>query len=95
VASFRRRITQILPNRLCYKASAEAIDQWGQEKLRQADGKPIAIVFENEKVILFPINPKQFSNYRESLQNAGGKTDKSDARLLARLRVTGRVLAVS
>lgn len=77
--------------------SAEAIDQWIQQKLQQAGGKPIAILFENarnglfqslllrEKVILYPINPKQFSSYRESHQNAGCKNDKNDARLLARL----------
>jgi transposase len=77
--------------------SAEAINQWIQQKLQQAGGRPIAILFENarnglfqslllrEKVILYPINPKQFSSYRESHQNAGCKNDKNDARLLARL----------
>jgi len=77
--------------------SAEAIDQWVTEKLQQADGKPIAILLEQsrgalvhalmfrEKVILYPVNPKQFASYRESYSNAGCKDDQRDARLLARM----------
>ena len=56
----------------------EAIDAWVGEKLRQAGGRPIAILLEQkrgalihalmfrENVILYPINPKQFARYRES-----------------------------
>ena len=75
----------------------EAIDAWVGEKLRQAGGRPIAILLEQkrgalihalmfrENVILYPINPKQFARYRESYTNAGCKDDRSDARLLARM----------
>lgn len=77
--------------------SPEAIDAWVAEKLQQADGQPIAILVEQSRgslihalmfrdnVILYPINPKQFANYRESYSNAGGKDDPTDAQLLARM----------
>lgn len=75
----------------------EVIDAWVSEKLDQAGGQPIAIILEQkrgalvhslmfrDKVLLFPVNPKQFARYRESYSNAGGKTDPGDARLLARM----------
>jgi hypothetical protein len=74
--------------------SPEAIEQWLSRQL--VDG-PIAIMLEQsrgalayalmlrENVILYPVNPKQFSRYRESYSNAGSKSDPSDARLLARM----------
>ena len=74
----------------------ESINAWVTKKLAQADGGSIAIILEQkrgalihalmfrEKVILFPINPKQLANYRESYTNAGCKADRSDAWLLAR-----------
>jgi len=74
--------------------SPEAIGQWLTREL--ADG-PIAIMLEQsrgalayalmlrDKVVLYPVNPKQFSRYRESYSNAGSKNDRSDARLLARM----------
>jgi len=77
--------------------SPEAIDAWLAEKLRQADGQPIAILLEQSRgalihtlmfrknVILYPINPKQFARYRESYSNAGCKDDPTDAQLLARM----------
>ena len=77
--------------------SAEAIDVWVAEKLRQAGGRPIAILLEQSRgglihalmfrdnVILYPVNPKQFARYRESYSNAGCKDDLTDARLLARM----------
>lgn len=77
--------------------SAEAIDMWVAEKLRQAGGRPIAIILEQSRgglvhslmfrdnVILYPVNPKQFARYRESYSNAGCKNDREDARLLARM----------
>ena len=77
--------------------NAASIEDWIEQKLHQANGKSIAILFENskngffhsmllrDKVVLFPVNPKQFARYRESYQNAGSKNDKSDARLLARM----------
>ena len=77
--------------------SVDAIDEWVAEKLKQADGRPIAILLEQsrgalvhslmfrENVILYPINPKQFARYRESYSNANCKDDKVDAKLLARM----------
>ena len=56
----------------------EAIDVWVAEKLQQAGGEPIAILLEQkrgalihalmfrEKVILYPINPKQLAHYRQN-----------------------------
>ncbi len=38
-----------------------------------------------EKVVLFPINPKQLARYRESYSSAGCKADRSAAALLARM----------
>lgn len=75
----------------------ESIDVWVTEKLKQANGQPIAILLEQsrgplvhalmfrENVILYPINPKQFARYRESFSNAGCKDDTTDAKLLARM----------
>lgn len=75
----------------------EAINQWIEQKRAQADGGVIGIILEQargplanalmfrEKVLLFPVNPKQLSSYRASYNNAGNKTDQDDARLLARM----------
>lgn len=80
-----------------FDQKVDSIDQWIEEKLRQAEGRPIAIIFENgrngfvhsmllrENVVLFPVNPKQFSCYRESHHTATTKSDRDDARLLARM----------
>jgi transposase len=77
--------------------SAEAIEIWLTEELSAADGRPIAIILEQsrgplihalmgrEKVLLYPVNPKQLAAYRESYSNAGCKDDLTDARLLARM----------
>lgn len=75
----------------------EAIEAWVTAKLRQAQGRPIAILVEQTRgalihalmfrknVVLYPINPKQFAHYRKSYSNAGCKDDLSDARLLAQM----------
>ncbi len=82
----------------------QAIDQWIAQKLKQANGGAIGIIVEQahgplvnalmfrDKVLLFPINPKQLSSYRDSYTNAGGKTDQGDAWLLARMLVERRTL---
>jgi len=82
--------------------SPEAIDAWITDKLHQAQGKPVAIILEQtrgalihalmfrENVILYPVNPKQFANYRQSYSNAGCKDDATDAKLLARMLVERR-----
>ena len=76
--------------------SPEEIDNWVTEMLQLADGKPIAIMLEQSRgalmyalmfrknVLLYPVNPKQLSRYRESYPG-GGKDDPTDARYLARM----------
>ncbi len=73
------------------------MDAWLSDLLLRANGRPIAIMLEQSKgalitcsvlrenVYLFPINPKQLTNYRGSFQNTKSKNDKQDATLLARL----------
>jgi transposase len=75
----------------------EAIEAWITQKIEQADGKDVAIILEQsrgalvhalmfrERVVLYPVNPKQLARYRESYSNAGCKADVSDAFLLVRL----------
>ena len=77
--------------------SAEAIEQWVSRTLQQAGGQRVAIILEQARgalvhalmfragLTLFPINPKQFSRYRESYSNSGAKNDTSDARLLVQM----------
>ncbi|MCA9190726.1 MAG: transposase [Planctomycetales bacterium] len=38
-----------------------------------------------DQVVLFPVNPKQFSSFRESFRTTKAKSDKDDALLLARM----------
>jgi len=77
--------------------STEAIDVFVSDLLSKANGLPIAIILEQSKgslihalmlrdnVVLFPVNPKQFSSYRESFRTTKAKSDKDDALLLARM----------
>ena len=79
--------------------STEAIDAFVSDLLSKANGLPIAIILEQSKgslihalmlrenVVLFPVNPKQFSSYRESFRTTKAKSDKDDAILLARMLV--------
>ncbi len=53
--------------------------------LEQSRGALVYSLMFREGVILYPINPKQFACYRESYTSAGGKSDPSDARLMARM----------
>lgn len=75
----------------------EAIDAWVAAKIEQAGGRPIGILLEQkrgalihalmfrENVVLYPVNPKQLAAYRKSYDNAGGKSDRGDAWLMARM----------
>ena len=72
--------------------SPEAIEQWiAQQRqhgsvhiiLEQTRGALAYALMFREGVTLYPINPKQFSSYRDSYTNAGCKSDETDARLLA------------
>ncbi len=76
--------------------SPEDIDIWVSEMLELAEGQPIAIMMEQSRgalmyslmlrknVLLYPVNPKQLSRYRESYPG-GGKDDPTDAKYLARM----------
>ena len=76
--------------------SPEAIDEWVAELGRRFPGKTIAIALEQskgplihalmkyEQLVLYPINPKQLSRYRDAIHPSGGKDDPGDAKLLAR-----------
>lgn len=74
----------------------EAIAQWVAE-LRERFGEgPIAICLEQSRgalvyalmqydfLVLYPVNPKQLSDYRGALYPSGAKSDPNDAELLAR-----------
>lgn len=74
----------------------EAIGEWVAGLRQQFDGKPVAICLEMSRgglvyalmhydfLTLYPINPKQLSDYREALYPSGSKSDPNDAELLAR-----------
>ena len=76
--------------------SAESIEAWVGEMLNLAGGRPIAIMLEQsrgaliyslmfrEKVLLYPVNPKQLARYRESYPGCG-KNDPTDDKYLARM----------
>jgi transposase len=75
--------------------SPEAIDEWAAELGRRFPGQTIAIAVEQskgplihalrkyEQFVLYPINPKQLSRYRDALHPSGAKDDPTDAQLLA------------
>ena len=79
------------------KQSPETIEQWVAEMRKLAGDKSVAIMLEQSKgpliyalmfrpgIILYPVNPKQFARYRESYCGGDGKSDRSDARYIARM----------
>jgi transposase len=74
----------------------DAIAEWVAGLRQQFGGKPVAICLEMSRgglvyalmhyefLTLFPINPKQLSDYRAALYPSGSKSDPNDAELLAR-----------
>ncbi|MCI0447392.1 IS110 family transposase, partial [bacterium] len=72
----------------------ELIREWINELHGRFPGRRIAIALEQFRgaliyqlmefdfLVLFPINPKTISKYREALRSSGAKDDPSDARLL-------------
>jgi transposase len=76
--------------------SPEEIARWAEQLRRKFDGAPLAVALEQKRgplinalvqydqLVLFPINPKQLSRYRDSLFPSGTKNDRNDAWLLAR-----------
>jgi transposase len=74
----------------------EGITAWVAELRERFGGRPVAICLEQSRgalvyalmqydfLVLYPINPKQLSDYREALYPSGAKSDPTDAELLAR-----------
>jgi transposase len=74
----------------------EAIAAWAADLRVRFGGRPIAVCLEQTRgalvyalmqydfLVLYPINPKQLSAYREALYPSGAKNDPNDAELLAR-----------
>ena len=74
----------------------EGIGEWVAGLRQQFGNKPVAICLEMSRgglvyalmhydfLTLYPINPKQLSDYREALYPSGSKSDPNDAELLAR-----------
>jgi len=77
------------------RQSPQAIDDWVAELQRRFPGKTLAIAVEQskgalmhalmkyEQLVLYPINPKQLSRYRDAIHPSGCKDDPGDAQLLA------------
>jgi transposase len=78
------------------KHDADGIANWVAELRQRFAGQPVAICLEQSRgglvyalmqydfLVLFPINPKQLSDYRKALYPSGSKNDPKDAELLAR-----------
>ncbi len=77
--------------------SPAAIDLWATKLRERFSGKPIAICLEQTKgaliyalmkydfLVLYPINPKQLSRFRDAIYPSGSKDDPNDADLLLEL----------
>jgi transposase len=75
--------------------SPQAIAEWVAELDRRFPRKTIAVALEQTKgalihallnynqLVLYPINPKQLSRYRDAIHPSGCKDDPGDAKLLA------------
>ncbi len=74
--------------------SPEAIDAWAQALHQRFDGRPIGVCIESRRgalisallkypwLVLYPINPRQLSSYRDAVNPSGAKDDDGDAGLL-------------
>jgi transposase len=74
--------------------SPEALDQWAQQLRQRFEGRRVAIALEQSRgaiayallkydfLILYPVNPLAFSQYRKSFKPSGAKSDSADAALL-------------
>lgn len=51
--------------------------------LEQSKGALIHALMKYEQLVLYPINPKQLSRYRDAIHPSGSKNDPGDAKLLA------------
>ncbi len=78
------------------KHDPDGIANWVAELRQRFGGQPVAICLEMSRgglvyalmqydfLVLYPINPKQLSDYRAALYPSGAKNDPNDAELLAR-----------
>lgn len=78
------------------KHDPNGIADWVTELRQRFAGRPVAICLEQSRgglvyalmqyefLVLYPINPKQLSDYRAALYPSGSKNDPNDAELLAR-----------
>jgi len=78
---------------------AAEIEAWASELRTRFGGRAVAICLEQSRgpliyallkyefLVLFPVNPKQATRYREALYPSGSKDDPVDARLLCRFVV--------
>ena len=76
--------------------TAQAIAEWAAQLQQRFGGRPVAVCLEQargplvyalmqyEFLVLYPLNPKQLSDYRGALYPSGAKNDPKDAELLAR-----------
>lgn len=72
----------------------EAIDAWAQDLHARFGGRPIGVCIESRRgalifallkypwLVLYPLNPRQLSSYREAVNPSGAKDDDGDAGLL-------------
>ena len=78
------------------KHDPEAIVAWVADLRQRFGGQQVAVCVEQSRggliyalmqyefLVLYPINPKQLSDYRDALYPSGAKSDPNDAALLAR-----------
>ena len=78
---------------------AAEIDTWANELRTRFNGRLVAVCLEQSRgpliyallkyefFVLFPVNPKQATRYREALYPSGSKDDPVDARLLCRFLI--------
>jgi transposase len=94
-----RMITGDGPCSGCVATTREGIDELSRTLREKAGGQPVAIAFESVGApwvqalldagfVLYPVNPKMAELFRKSASLAGGKSDRLDAEMLARLLVT-------
>lgn len=88
--------------RMKVEGSAEALHEWAAKMCQRFGGGKIAVAIETSRgavvaalmnydhLILYPINPKSVSNYREIFHPSGKKDDPVDAEALLKLILQNR-----
>jgi len=84
------------PRETLLRHTPKNVAEWAEAVRKKYHGRPVAVGIELNRgplinmlvqyphLVIFPINPKCASNYREALSPAGTKNDTVDAMLLAR-----------